>query len=105
MRAKDTPAVLALRSALAALDNACALPLSEIQKSPVTSEYIAGTTQGLGATETQRQTLTDAEVISILESEVAAHLDEARYLAQANRARQGEAAAYQAQVIQAILER
>ena len=67
MRARDATAVRALRSALAALDNAEAVPLDDaaargtaIEASPV----------GVGAAEAARRDLTDDHVIEIVRAEV-----------------------------------
>ena len=59
LRDQDRPAVSALRSALAALDNAEAVqPAAGLR--PEASEYIAGGVAGLGAAEVERRVL-DAE--------------------------------------------
>ena len=102
MKVKDAPAVSALRSALSALDNAAAVPVSTSEKAVVTSEYIAGAAQGLGAAEAIRRTLSDEEIAAILADEVAAHQEEARHFASLGRDEEADAATRQAQVIQGI---
>ena len=59
VRAQDRPAVSALRSALAALDNAEAVQPGEGFQ-PEVSQHVAGGVAGLGAAEVERQVL-DAE--------------------------------------------
>ena len=59
LRDQDRPAVSALRSALAALDNAEAVQPAEGFR-PEASEYFAGGVAGLGAAEVERRVL-DAE--------------------------------------------
>jgi uncharacterized protein len=67
MKARDRVTVAALRSALAAIENAEAPPAPE----PVIGDAaIAGAALGVGATEAERRTLTDADLTSILDNEV-----------------------------------
>ena len=65
-RARDAGSVSVVRSALAALENAEAVPIDSvagaIEDSPV----------GVGAAEAERRTLTDAEELAVLDSEIAA---------------------------------
>ncbi|GAA4031786.1 hypothetical protein GCM10022247_66060 [Allokutzneria multivorans] len=68
LKARDRVAITALRSALAAIDNAEAVPA---ERSPTTgSEHVAGASVGVGATEAQRRDLTEADLRSIVENEV-----------------------------------
>jgi uncharacterized protein len=70
LKARDTAAVAALRSALAAIGNAEALPAAapEVRRS---SQYLAGSVAGLGAAEATRRTLTVAEIAGIVRTEIA----------------------------------
>lgn len=77
LKARDRVAVSALRSALAAIDNAEAVPVDQPGDSTgngtgnVTgNEHIAGAAVGLGAAEAARRHLTDADLRSIVENEV-----------------------------------
>ncbi|MEU3414839.1 GatB/YqeY domain-containing protein [Streptomyces sp. NPDC006658] len=77
MRARDKAAVSALRSALAALDNAEAVPLSEaglrgvaLEESPV----------GAGTTEAARRELSERGVIDVVRAEAAERLEAAARL-------------------------
>jgi uncharacterized protein len=70
MKARDAAAVAALRSALAAIDNAEAV---EPGPSPAAAGHadLAGTVAGLGAAEVERRHLQEAEVERIVQAEVA----------------------------------
>lgn len=69
MRSRDVPAASALRSALAAIDNAEAIPVSQTS-TPTTSPHFAGAAAGLGAGEMQRRSLTGLEICEIVEAEI-----------------------------------
>jgi uncharacterized protein YqeY len=81
MKARDTAAVGALRSALAAIDNAEAvearpLPptatgLPDVVESVPGHPGVAGSVAGLGAAEVRRRSLTEAEMGEIVRAEVA----------------------------------
>ncbi|MFE9403581.1 hypothetical protein ACFYNY_17585 [Streptomyces sp. NPDC006530] len=77
MRARDKAAVRALRTALAALDNAGAVSVGaaaprgrSIEESPV----------GAGATEVARRELSEAEMANVVRAEIAERLAAAREL-------------------------
>jgi hypothetical protein len=70
LKARDRVAVTALRSALAAIDNAGAVPVDLPSDSMAGNEHVAGSATGLGAAEAERRHLTDADLRSIIESEV-----------------------------------
>ncbi len=69
MRARDKPVVAAIRSALAAIDNAEAVPLD-----PSDDRHRAGAVEasavGVGAAEAERRVLTEGEVVAVVELEV-----------------------------------
>ena len=70
LRARDTVTVSAVRSALAALDNAQAVsaaPAPGASDSP----HVAGAAAGLGAGEAERRRLSEAEARGIVRAEVA----------------------------------
>jgi uncharacterized protein YqeY len=69
LRARDAVAVSALRSTLAALDNATAVPSSDAP-APGASP-IAGAVVGLGAAEVPRRELTEAEAVAVVRAEIA----------------------------------
>lgn len=72
MKARDAAAVAALRSALAAIDNAEAVEPSR-GRSPAEAGHadLVGTVAGLGAAEVERRRLQEAEVEQIVRAEVA----------------------------------
>lgn len=69
LRSRDEVAVAALRSALAAVDNAGARPATD--RPSHTTEHVAGAARGVGSTEVERRPLTEAELRGIVEAEVA----------------------------------
>jgi uncharacterized protein YqeY len=83
IKARDRPAVTALRTALAALDNATAVSV----RAPAapTDGPIAGAVAGLGTTEAARRELTDADVAAVIETQIAAREEAAVTYEQAGR--------------------
>ena len=71
LRARDTTAASALRSALAAIDNAGAVPQVPAPAAGTGSPHVAGAVAGLGAGEAERRRLTEADVVAIVHAEVA----------------------------------
>jgi uncharacterized protein YqeY len=101
MRAKDTTATSALRSALSAIDNAEAV---EVPRAPTSvTGPIAGAVLGVGAGEAPRRTLRPEEVVALVQSEIdelvsaAAHYEELGRVEAATRLR-AEAAGLAAQL-------
>lgn len=71
LKDKDRVAIAALRSALAAIDNAEAVPLDQPAAPPVLeNEHVAGAAVGLGAAEVERRHLTDADLRDIVAHEI-----------------------------------
>jgi uncharacterized protein len=92
MKARDRPAVTAVRSALAAIDNAAAVPADDQGRS-----RFGLATIGLGATEVPRREQDEAEVERIVRAEIAERLAAAAdydRLGQAGRAEQKRAEAH-----------
>jgi uncharacterized protein len=85
LRQRDTAAVSALRSALAAIGNAEAMP-APASGGGGASQYVAGGIAGLGATEVSRRVLTEAEIAGIVSTEVAERRTEAARYEQAGHA-------------------
>jgi uncharacterized protein len=86
MRARDKVAVSALRTTLAALDNAEAVPVDEAQPRGLALEQ---SPVGVGATEAARRELSEGEVVDVVRAEAAERLEVAAQLtapAQAERA-------------------
>jgi uncharacterized protein len=90
MRARDSVAASALRSALGAIGNAEAVPAPEAPGSHGGSVHIAGAAAGLGAGEAERRGLSEAEARAILRAEIEERLAAA---ADYERAGRGDRAA------------
>ncbi len=71
MRARDRQTAGTIRSVLAALENAEALPVTQHGTMAATSEHIAGAAAGLGAAEAPRRTLSADDERALVEREVA----------------------------------
>ncbi len=71
LKARDTVAVSALRSALAAIDNASAIPAGLPPGAGTGSVHIAGAASGAGASEAERRRLTASEADQIVQAEIA----------------------------------
>jgi hypothetical protein len=69
MKARDRAAITALRSALAAIDNAEAVDVEHLSSSVTGNEHVVGAAVGLGAAEVERRQLTEADVRAIVENE------------------------------------
>jgi uncharacterized protein YqeY len=70
LSARDTVAVSALRSALAAIGNAGAVPALQDGSAGAGSEHFAGAVTGLGAAEAERRSLTEAQIAAIVQDEI-----------------------------------
>jgi uncharacterized protein YqeY len=70
MKARDAAAVNALRTALAAIDNAEAVAVPAPATGPLVEGVIAGAAAGVGATEVARRELTEDAVVAIVTAEV-----------------------------------
>jgi uncharacterized protein YqeY len=132
MKARDQPAVTALRSALAAIDNAEAVDIArttptgeahpavagevaggettgrdiadgEIADGEVAGGGVAGAVVGLGAAEVERRTLTSAEMEAIVLEEVAERLTAARAYERAGQSGHAERLRAEAEVLSAYL--
>jgi putative acetyltransferase len=84
MRSRDRIAVSALRSTLAAIDNAEAVAAPET--TTVSEGPIAGARSGLGATEVPRVPLSESDVVAIVRVEIADRRAAAAFYAQRGRA-------------------
>jgi len=71
LRDRDPVAASALRSALAAIDNAEAVPAPQAAATPAGSAHIAGGAAGLGAGEAPRRRLSASAAAAIVEAEIA----------------------------------
>jgi uncharacterized protein YqeY len=77
MKARQPDAVTALRTAIAAIDNAEAIVVVDDVGGPLASEHIAGARAGVGSTEAHRRVLSLAEVRAILEAQISERIVEA----------------------------
>ncbi|MGH3812657.1 MAG: GatB/YqeY domain-containing protein [Pseudonocardiaceae bacterium] len=97
MKARDSVAVAALRSALGAIDNAEAVDAGRAPQPGAGHARLAGTVSGLGAAEVARRSLSAAEMDDVVRAEVverhtaARDYERAGHRAHAERLR-GEAA-------------
>jgi uncharacterized protein YqeY len=73
IKSRDPAAASALRSALAAIANAEAVPTAVTGSTPPAGghQHIAGSAEGLGAAEAERRPLSEADVAGIIQAEVA----------------------------------
>lgn len=102
LKARDSVTVAALRSALAALDNAGAVeaPASRVEG----TEHFAGTTPGVGATDAARRVLGDHDAREILRSQVEEHRRSADEYARLGRQDIAELRRTEAAVLAAYLD-
>ena len=78
LKARDSDALAALRTAIAAIDNAEAIPAPVTPPQlPATSPHIAGASRGAGSAEGARHQLSSGEVQGILREQIADHAREA----------------------------
>lgn len=77
LRERDKPIAAAMRSAIAALENAEAVPASP-GLGAATSRHIAGAAMGVGAAEAERLSLDEATESAVLRAEVDGLLEAAR---------------------------
>ena len=105
LKSRDSDALAALRTAIAAIDNAEAVRIPDAQppamQPPAMSTHVAGASSGAGSTEAARRQLSSSEVHDILRDQIADHAREAdRYdtLGQADAAHRlrGQARALEA---------
>ncbi|HEY7277778.1 MAG TPA: hypothetical protein VH594_17535 [Trebonia sp.] len=76
MKARQPDAVAALRAAIAAIDNAEAVPAPEARQA-ATSSHIAGARAGLGAAEAARRDLSDSDQRALLRDQITGYTSEA----------------------------
>ena len=76
MKAREPDAVSALRTAIAAIDNAEAVPAPD-ERAATTSGHIAGARAGLGAAEAARRNLSDGPQQAILRDQIAGYAADA----------------------------
>jgi uncharacterized protein len=102
LRARDTIAVSALRSALGAIGNAEAVAPGAGAPG-ATSPHVAGAVAGLGAAEAERRRLSRAETEQIVRAEAAEREDAARGYERAGHADRADRLLREARVLRAVL--
>jgi uncharacterized protein YqeY len=105
MAARDPAAVSALRSALAAIENAGAVDAPPTPPPGTTHPTIAGSVSGLGATEVQRRALTEAQVTEIVDAEIAERLSAALNYSHLGHPDRGDRLRAEAEVLSRYLPR
>jgi uncharacterized protein YqeY len=104
MKSRDTDAVSALRTALAAFDDAGAVPAPEPAAGPpATSEYVAGTSVGLGSAEVARRELTMGDLHSVLRAQIDERVAEADTYAAHGKSTAADRIRREADVLRAYL--
>lgn len=76
LKARDAEALAALRTAIAAIDNAEAIATTDTRR-PVTSADIAGASSGVGSTEAVRQSLSRSQLRDIVREQITEYAREA----------------------------
>ena len=102
LRERDRAAAATLRSALAALDNAEAVPTGDRQ-GPVTSTHVAGSAIGVGAAEADRLLLTDHDEREIVGDEIDALREAERLYAEAGEVVRASEAGHGAALLDEVL--
>jgi uncharacterized protein YqeY len=104
LRVRDTIAVSALRSALAAIDNAAAIPVRPAGTAGASSPHFAGSAAGLGAAEAMRRPLREGEAEQIVRAEVAERQAAAGDYERAGHADRADRLRCEARVLTSALE-
>jgi uncharacterized protein YqeY len=103
LKGRDKIAASALRSALAAIDNASAVPAASAPAASTGGPHFAGAIAGLGAAEAERRYLSEAEIEEIVRTEVAERQTAALTYEQTGHPDQAERLRQQAQVLTAAI--
>ena len=103
MRARDMITVSALRSALAAISNAEAVPVTDDANPRPSSPHVAGAVAGLGAAEVPRISLGEAAISAIIRAEVTERLDAAAGFERSGRAARAARLRGEAEILAAII--
>jgi uncharacterized protein len=99
MKERDAVAVGALRSVLAAIDNAEAVDAGQARPPEVSHARLAATVSGLGAGDIVRRSLTDAELEQVVRREVTERVSAAAEYERAGQREHAEQLRREAQVI------
>ena len=99
LKARDHLAVAALRSAIAAIENAEAVDVGPGQPALTISEHVAGATAGVGSSDVARRVLSDADVIGVVRRQVDERLSAADHYEQLGEAERSERLRLEAAVL------
>lgn len=102
MKSKDPVAAAALRSALAAIANAEAVPQED--RAAAASQHIAGGTAGLASAEAERRTLTPEDAARIIENEICERQTAARQYETADHPERAARLRREAEVIRSAIQ-
>jgi hypothetical protein len=104
MRERDRGAIAVLRNAVAAIENAEAVPVREGSASTTTtSAMVAGAALGVGATEAERRVLDRATERAVVLAEVAALVEAEQAYAAAGEASRARSATAGVALLEAVL--
>jgi uncharacterized protein len=103
LKARDTDAMAALRTAIAAIDNAQAVPAAGLNP-PAASAHVAGARRGVGSTEAARRQLSSSELRDLLRDQIAEHAREADRYADLGQADAAQRLRRQARTLGAYLQ-
>jgi len=104
LKARDADTVAALRTALAAIDNAEAVDPHEVGRRPALDPRLGSASGNLAAGEAPPLELSEREMIRIVEREIAEHEGAAREYEHAGRDERALALRRQADVLASILD-
>jgi len=103
MRERDREATAVLRNAVAAIENAEAVPVADATPAASTSAAVAGSALGVGATEAARRDLDVATERAVVVAEVAALVEAERAYAAAGETSRARSASAGAAILEAVL--
>lgn len=104
LRARDQVAIAALRTALAAIANAEAVPPGEGPGPRASSPHVAGAAAGLGAGEAARRALSEQAVTGIVRAEIAERTAAAERYEQSGHGERAARLTGEAAVLQKMLD-
>jgi uncharacterized protein len=90
LKARDRVAIAALRSTIAAIENAESVDAASANSSTADSEHIAGATAGVGSSDVPRRLLSENDVIAVVRGQIEERLQAADQYEQLGKV--GEAA-------------
>jgi uncharacterized protein len=105
LKAQDAVAMAALRSAIAAIENAEAVDASAAAPRDTSSEHIAGATAGVGSSDVQRRILSDAEVDAIVGAQIEERSEAAAQYEKLGRGQEAQKLRREAAVLAAYVSR